>query len=155
MAESRIYKEIEEIYIDPPDNISAGPIKDDDIFHWEAVITGPEETIYKDGVFLLDIKIPPEYPYQPPNCIFKTKIWHPNIDPNDGSICITILKQKNWNPSMTISNILMSIMLLFYKPNFGDPLNGKARDEYKENPEKYKEKVKQWVRDYSGKKNAK
>lgn len=155
MAESRIYKEIEEIYLDPPDNISAGPINDNDIYHWEAVITGPEETDYKDGVFLLDIQIPKEYPYKPPNCIFKTKIWHPNINPDSGSICITVLKQKNWNPSMNISNVLLSIMLLFYKPNFEDPLNWDARKEFKANPEKYKEKVKQWVKDYSGKKNTK
>lgn len=154
MAESRIYKEIEEIYIDPPDNVSAGPINDDDIFHWEAVITGPEETDYKNGVFLLDIQIPKEYPYKPPTCIFKTKIWHPNINPEYGTICITILKKENWNPSMNISNVLLSIMLLFYKPNFEDPLNFKARREFKENPEKYKEKVKQWVKDYSGKKNT-
>ena len=155
MAESRIYKEIEEIYLDPPDNISAGPINDNDIYHWEAVITGPEETDYKDGVFLLDIQIPKEYPYKPPNCIFKTKIWHPNINPDSGSICITVLKQKNWNPSMNISNVLLSIMLLFYKPNFEDPLKWDARKEFKANPEKYKEKVKQWVKDYSGKKNTK
>ena len=155
MAESRIYKEIEEIYIDPPDNVSAGPINDNDIFHWEAVINGPEETDYKDGVFLLDIIIPTEYPYKPPTCKFKTKIWHPNIDPNSGAICISILKTKNWNPSMTINNILLSIMLLLYKPNFDDPLNSTASDEYKDNPEKYKDKIKQWVKDYSFKENTK
>lgn len=155
MTESRIYKEIEDIYVNPPDNISAGPINDDDIFHWEAVITGPEETDYKDGVFLLDIIIPRQYPYKPPYCKFKTKIWHPNIDPDNGYICITTLKEKFWNPSMTISDILYTIMLLLYKPNFGDPLNGKARDEHKENPQKYKEKVKKWVKDYSSKKNIK
>jgi ubiquitin-conjugating enzyme E2 D/E len=155
MTESRIYKEIEDIYVNPPDNISAGPINDNDIFHWEAVITGPEETDYKDGVFLLDIIIPPQYPYKPPYCKFKTKIWHPNISPDSGSICITTLKEKYWNPSMTISDILYTIMLLLYKPNFDDPLNGKARDEHKENPQKYKEKVQKWVKDYSSKKNIK
>ena len=154
MAESRIYKEIEEIYLNPPDNVSAGPINDKDIYHWEAVITGPEETDYKDGVFLLDIHIPKEYPYKPPSCEFKTKIWHPNIDPNNGYICITTLKEKYWNPSLTISNILMTIMLLLYKPNFDDPLNWDAKDEYIKTPEKYKEKVKKWVKDYSFKKNT-
>ncbi len=155
MAESRIYKEIEDIYINPPDYISAGPINDNDIFHWEAVITGPEETDYKDGVFLLDIAIPPQYPYKPPTIKFKTKIWHPNINPDNGNICITTLKEKFWNPSMTISDILYTIMLLFYKPNFKDPLNSAARNEYRDNPQKYKEKVKKWVKDYSSKKNTK
>ena len=155
MADSRILREIEEVYSNPPDNVSAGPINDSDIYHWEAVITGPDDTDYKDGVFLLEITIPKEYPYKPPTIKFKTKIWHPNIDPNTGYICITTLKKEHWNPSMNISDILYTIMLLFYKPNFGDPLNGEARDEFKKNPSEYKEKVKKWVKDYSFKKNTK
>jgi len=154
MAESRILKEIEEMYMNPPDNVTAGPINDKDIFHWEAVITGPEETDYKDGVFLLDIVIPKEYPYKPPKCTFKTKIWHPNIDPDTGYICITTLKQKHWKPSMNISEVLYTIMLLFYKPNFDDPWNGAAKRESK-NPNAYKEKIRKWVKDYSFKKNTK
>ena len=155
MADSRILREIEEIYMDPPDNVSAGPINDNDIYHWEAVITGPDDTDYKDGVFLLDIIIPKEYPYKPPTCKFKTKIWHPNIDPDNGYICITTLRQENWNPAMSISDILNTIMLLFYEPNFADPWNGKAKNEYIDNKIAYSEKVKKWVKDYSFKKNTK
>ena len=154
MAESRIYKEIENMYIDPPHNVTAGPIDDNNIRHWEATIIGPEETDYSGGVFLLDIKIPEEYPFIPPTCKFKTKILHPNISP-DGEICINILKKKNWNPSLNINNILLSIMLLFHKPNFGDPLNGNARDLYnkskKENSQEYSNEVKKWVKEYAGK----
>lgn len=155
MAESRILKEIEEMYMNPPDNVTAGPIDDKDIYHWEAVITGPEETDYKDGVFLLDIVIPKEYPYKPPICKFKTKIWHPNIDPDDGHICITTLKQGHWKPSMNIGEVLYTIMLLFYKPNFEDPWNGTAKREFKETPNAYKEKIRKWVKDYSFQKNTK
>jgi ubiquitin-conjugating enzyme E2 D/E len=154
MSESRILKEIEDMYIDPPDNVTAGPIGDD-IYHWEAVISGPEETYYKDGVFLLDILFPKEYPFKPPIVKFKTKIFHPNINPDTGEICITILKDYNWNPSMTINNILLSIMLLFYKPNFGSPLNSKAKTLQKDSPKEYEETVKKWVKEYSGKKNTK
>ncbi len=34
MSEKRIMKEIEEIYNDPPDNVIAGNINDNDIYHW-------------------------------------------------------------------------------------------------------------------------
>ena len=34
------------------------------------------------------------------------------------------------------------------------PLNWDAKDEYIKTPEKYKEKVKKWVKDYSFKKNT-
>ena len=156
MTESRIYKEIEDIYIDPPHNVTAGPINEYDIYHWEAVITGPEETDYKDGIFLLDIKIPKKYPFEPPVCKFKTKIYHPNINPDNGNICLSILKSYNWNPSLNISNILLTIMLLLHKPNFKSPLNTKARDLYekskKDNSQEYSNTIKKWVREYAGKK---
>ena len=155
MSETRILKEIEDIYRDPPDYISAGPIDDKDIYHWEATIYGPEDSDYKNGVFLLDIKIPKEYPFKPPVCRFKTKIYHPNINPDNGNICVNILKSYNWNPSLTISNILMSLMVLLYTPNFNNPLNGAARDLHKKSESDYKQMIQKWIKDYSGKENIK
>ena len=153
MSETRILKEIEDIYRDPPDYISAGPIDDKDIYHWEATIYGPEDSDYKNGVFLLDIKIPKEYPFKPPICKFKTKIYHPNINPDNGNICVNILKSYNWNPSLTISNILMSLMVLLYTPNFDSPLNGAAKKLYKKSESEYKQMIQKWIKDYSGKEN--
>ena len=155
MSETRILKEIEDIYRDPPDYISAGPIDDKDIYHWEATIYGPEDSDYKNGVFLLDIKIPKEYPFKPPICKFKTKIYHPNINPDNGNICVNILKSYNWNPSLTISNILMSLMVLLYTPSFNSPLNGAARDLHKKSESDYKQMIQKWIKDYSGKENIK
>lgn len=155
MAESRIYKEIEDMYSDPPDNVTAGPINDNDIYHWEATITGPEETDYKGGIFLLDIVIPKEYPFVPPTCRFKTKIYHPNIDPDNGSICLNILFQPNWNPSMNISNVLLTIMLLLHKPNFAHGYNSKAIDLFNKSKKEYSDTIKKWVKEYAGKNQLK
>jgi ubiquitin-protein ligase len=46
-------------------------------------------------------------------------------------------------------------MLLFYKPNFKSPLNRKAFIMHRYSPTEYEEKVKKWVKDYSGKANTK
>ena len=59
MANQRILKENDDIYRDPPDHITAGPIDDDHIDHWEAVINAPDVCDYRNGVFFIDIKIPP------------------------------------------------------------------------------------------------
>ena len=37
------------------------------------------DTPYEGGKFLVDIIIPPDYPFKPPKMKFDTKIWHPNI----------------------------------------------------------------------------
>ncbi len=103
MSETRIMKEIEEIYNDPPDNVTVGPINDNDIYHQIATIEGPEDTDYKDGVFILNIHIPKEYSFKPPISKFKRKISHPNINKDNGNICLDILKPVKWNPSLSIS----------------------------------------------------
>ena len=150
MAESRILKEIEDIYRDPPDFITAGPIDDNNIYHWEATIYGPDDSDYKNGVFLLDIIIPKEYPFKPPKCKFKTKIFHPNISDTTGYICVNILEEEKWNPTLTISNVLMSILVLLYDPYPKSPMNGKAAELYIKKREEYKRIAQQWINDYSG-----
>ena len=155
MSETRIMKEIEELYRDPPDNVTAGPIDEKNIHHWIETIEGPDDTDYKNGVFILDIQIPKEYPFKPPECKFKTKIYHPNIDKDNGSICLNILKPEQWNPSLSISNILLSIMTLLTIPNFKSPLNSEARTLFEKSESEYKARVREWVKNYSSLENTK
>ena len=53
-----------------------------------------------DGIFVLDIRFPLDYPVNPPRITFKTQIYHPNID-SDGRISLDILGSK-WNPVLNI-----------------------------------------------------
>ena len=43
----------------------AGP-KADNMFEWTGYIDGPPDSVYAGGRFLLDIKIPTDYPFSPP-----------------------------------------------------------------------------------------
>jgi len=138
---NRLKKELLEIKNDPPANISAGPINEN-IYEWEAVLIGPEDTPYHGGVYYLSIYIPLEYPMKPPNIIFNTKIFHPNIN-GSGHICLDILK-NNWNPSLTISKILLSICSLLNDPNIDDPLVPDIANLYNENKELYINTAKTW-----------
>lgn len=141
----RLNKELYDIQNDPPLNISAGPINDN-IFEWEAVLLGPSDTPYEGGVFKLDIHIPKDYPMKPPNIIFRTKIYHPNIN-SSGSICLDILK-SNWSPALTLSKLLLSICSLLTDPNCDDPLVPSIANQYKENYELFHETAKEWTNVY-------
>ncbi|KAI3785025.1 hypothetical protein L1987_44134 [Smallanthus sonchifolius] len=43
------------------------------------VYLGPSETPYEGGVFQLAFSVPEQYPLQPPQVRFLTKIFHPNV----------------------------------------------------------------------------
>ena len=133
MALKRIQKELIDLGRDPPVNCSAGPTNEQDQFHWQATIMGPDDSPYTGGVFFLNIHFPPDYPFKPPKVTFTTKIYHANINSN-GSICLDILKDQ-WSPALTISKVLLSISSLLTDPNPDDPLVPEIANLYKSNRE--------------------
>jgi len=145
-VKQRLYKEYEDIKKNAPNNLSAGPVNDN-LFEWEGVILGPTETPYEGGIFKVNIHIPINYPFNPPVFIFKTRIYHPNIN-SSGHICLDILK-SNWSPSLTISKILLSICSLLSDPNSNDPLVPEIANEMKENYENYIKTARDWTNMYA------
>ena len=146
MALRRINKELKDLTRDPPANASAGPV-DDDLFHWQATLLGPENSPYTGGVFFLNIQFPADYPFKPPKAEFITKIFHPNINSN-GGICLDILKDQ-WSPALTASKMLLSICSLLTDPNPSDPLVPDIARLYIKNRDEYTRKAMEWTRKYA------
>jgi len=146
MASKRIKRELRDAQKDPPTNCSAGP-RQDDLFHWSSTLLGPSDSVYEGGVFQLDIRFPPDYPFKPPKINFITKIYHPNVNA-DGSICLDILKDQ-WSPALTISKVLLSICSLLTDPNPDDPLVPEIAKLYKFKREEYNTRAREWVRKYA------
>jgi ubiquitin-conjugating enzyme E2 D/E len=142
----RLRKELDEMQKNDTPNLSAGPIGDN-LFEWGAVILGPIGTPYEGGVFNLNISIPTGYPFKPPIVIFKTVIYHPNIN-SSGSICLDILKTQ-WSPALTISKILLSICSLLADPNPNDPLVPEIANILKTDIELYNKYAKEWTTIYA------
>lgn len=147
MALRRLQREYEEILRDPPSNCTAGPVNTDDLFRWEAMIFGPEDSPFHGGVFSLSINFPSEYPFKAPIITFKTRIYHPNINAA-GGICLDILKSQ-WSPALSISKVLLSILSLLTDANPSDPLVPEVAHVYRTDRARYDETAREWTRLYA------
>ena len=88
------------------------------MFEWEATIQGPPGTLFECGTFILDLIFPADYPLNPLNVTFKTKIYHNNIN-SEGYIRFDTLSH-NWSPTLNIEKVLLSIQSLFTDCNPDD-----------------------------------
>lgn len=96
---------------------------EENIYSWQAVINGPEDSPFSGGKFTLAVQIPETYPFAPPIVTFKTKIFHPNIHFKSGEICLDILKPEQWTPAWTIQSVCQAIIVLLGSPAADSPLN--------------------------------
>lgn len=77
-AQRRLLQEYRALTNNPPDGITAGPVSEDDLLNWEALIQGPEGTPFEGGIFPAELKFPKDYPLAPPSMRFLGEVWHPN-----------------------------------------------------------------------------
>ena len=120
----------------------------DDFKHWKGIISGPDDSVYENGKFQIDIIIPEKYPYSPPKMKFDTKIWHPNISSQTGAICLDILKDE-WTPALSIRTALLSLQALMTEPQPSDPQDAVVAKEYIENREKFNMTAREWTKNYA------
>ncbi|KAL2484600.1 SUMO-conjugating enzyme UBC9 [Abeliophyllum distichum] len=143
-ASKRILKDLKDIQKDPPPSIIAGPATD--LFHWQAAIMGPQDCPYAGGIFLLTIYFPLNYPFWLPKIVFKTKVFHPNIDSN-GTICPAMFEERH--PALTISKVLLIIFALLADPVLNDPLVPEIAYIYKTDKNRYEAIARKWTQKYA------
>lgn len=117
--------------------------------------------------FRARLKFPSEYPLMPPALTFQDPIpFHPNIYPDTGLLCISILHppeedkygyeaaSERWSPVQTPETILLSVISLFASPNDESPANPEAakllREERAGANKDFRKKVRKCVRESLG-----
>lgn len=110
---------------------------------------GPQDSPYENGCWKVKCQLPEGYPYKSPSIGFLNKIYHPNIDEMSGSVCLDVINQS-WSPMFDLMNIFETFLpqLLMY-PNPSDPLNGEAAALMMREPDRYKAKIKDYVKKYA------
>jgi ubiquitin-protein ligase len=123
-------------------------IKDDkDFKKLTCILYGPHDSDYESGIFKLGVNFTSKYPFEPPEVVFLTKIYHPNISFQSGSICVDILKSPNWSPALSFHKVLLSIQSLLTDANPDSPLNADAASLYRRDRKEYKKKCQKYIQD--------
>eukprot|EP01121_Diplochlamys_sp_Union-15-3_P018819 TRINITY_DN6935_c0_g1_i1.p1 TRINITY_DN6935_c0_g1~~TRINITY_DN6935_c0_g1_i1.p1 ORF type:complete len:175 (+),score=35.70 TRINITY_DN6935_c0_g1_i1:30-527(+) len=142
-AKRRLIIDLKKLQADPPLGIAGAP-NEDNIYHWKAVIFGPQDTPWDGGTFRLSLEFPQDYPTNPPKVFFLSKIFHPNVYTETGEVCLDTL-QKLWSPMYDIAAILTSVQSLLCDPNPSSPANMEAAKLFEENTPEYLKRVKESV----------
>jgi len=58
VAARRLLKEYRQLVDEAPEGITAGPIDEDNLFEWECLIQGPDDTPFEGGVFPATLSFP-------------------------------------------------------------------------------------------------
>jgi len=151
-----IKRQLIELTRSPPEGVSVGP-KDDNLFVWEVLIVGPPGTLLEGGFFKAELKFPEDFPSSPPEMVFLTPMWHPNIY-TDGKVCISILHppgvdkyntlesaDERWRPILGVEQILVSVIAMLNEPNISSPANVDAAVQFRDDPKAFRRKVRDLV----------
>ena len=147
-ALKQIQKELIELQKDPLATlgVTAGLINQNDFFHWNITMLGPQDTPYAGGLFFLTVDFPDDYPKSAPEVKFKNKIYHLNVN-NSGHVCISTLNE--WKEGTTMSEVLSLIFALFYKENPKSAYDNQRANLFLNDRATFDANVREWTRKYA------
>ncbi|KAK4688811.1 hypothetical protein P7C73_g1307, partial [Tremellales sp. Uapishka_1] len=156
-ATRRLMKEYKDLTADPlQDTITAGPVSEDNMLEWEALITGPEDTPYVREL-PPSLAQPSDYPLNPFTMTFDPPLLHPNIYPN-GVVCISILHppgddpmryesaSERWSPVQGVRSVLLSVLSMLAEPNVESGADIECCKLYRDNKSEFERRVREQVR---------
>jgi len=124
-------------------------VDESNILYWVGLIV-PDNPPYNKGAFKIEISYPAEYPFKPPKIIFKTKIYHPNID-EKGQVCLPIISAENWKPATKTEQVIQALVALVNDPEPDHPLRADLAEEFVKDKRKFIKNAEDFTRKHSEK----
>jgi len=149
-AMTKLRKEFQEILNNPLSSLgcTVGLIEDNNLFRWRTTLFGAEDSLYKGGIFRIELNFPDDYPQKGPRIRFLTPIYHLNISPK-GDIYPNFIV-NGWNQSITVKEILIKLFTIFYLQNPLNPIGTfEKANEYIEKRSLFESKAKYFTHKYA------
>nr|OQO19999.1 hypothetical protein B0A51_12261 [Rachicladosporium sp. CCFEE 5018] len=119
-------------------------VSESDISFWKVVMSGPDDTPYAGGNFLLYVDFEERYPAFAPKARFITRIKHVNVNLH-GRICHSIL-DRNWTSDTSMSRLLDGLL---FQAELSDPIKTSTTLGYHHDQVEYADEVRVHVRKYT------
>lgn len=101
---------------------------EEDILKASALIIGPSDTPYQNGLYFFKISFPTDYPHSPPTFKYCTNDGVTRFNPNlyiSGKVCLSILNTwtgEQWSACQSISSVLLVLCTILHnKPLINEP----------------------------------
>ena len=84
-----------------------------------AMIVGPSQTPYENGLFFFTFEFPTDYPHSPPKMTYITNDGTTRFNPNlyrSGKVCLSLLntwRGEQWTSCQNIASILLTLVSIF------------------------------------------
>jgi ubiquitin-protein ligase len=89
----------------------------------------PSSNVYSQAAFQIELKLPADFPFKPPEVRFVTPIYHPNVD-DQGKICVDLLNSsENWKPTTPLVDVVKAVVDLIDNPKIDHALNAGRFDD--------------------------
>lgn len=96
-------------------------VSESDFSFWKVVISGPENSPYSAGSFLMYLHADEGYPTFAPKARFVTRILHPNVN-SHGRICHSLF-DRDWTTDTSMTTVLDTVYGLLYQSEMSDSVN--------------------------------
>ena len=86
------------------------------VLYGEALVVGPADSIYEDGLFVFSFHFPTTYPHAPPRCTILTGDGRIRLHPNlyrNGKVCLSLLNTwsgPSWTGCQSIRTVLLTLL---------------------------------------------
>ncbi|XP_021373073.1 ubiquitin-conjugating enzyme E2 4-like [Mizuhopecten yessoensis] len=141
----RLHKEFVALQKNKPSGITLSLVADN-LHMWQAVIPGPQDSLYAGGTFTAQLVIPEEYPLKPPAINFDTATipYHLNVHQKFGQVCLGFLTEDNWSPAATsMEQIVNALFSLLARPEPQNSMDHELLNQYTHYLTNYEQKARE------------
>ena len=116
-TQKRLLRDVVDVLKNPLSDQGIYYIHDEEnILSGYAMIIGPGDTPYENGIYMFNFHFPSNYPFSPPTLKYLTNDGSTRFNPNlyrSGKVCISILntwKGEQWTSCQTIRSVLLTLV---------------------------------------------